>query len=183
LESFANDSGMISEQVWDSPDISERELHFGRPSGSAMPLVWAHAEHLKLQRSLTDGRIFDLPPQTVQRYLVEKTVSPRLTWRYNHKIRSIPIGKILRVELLASATIHWTCNDWSTAADTDTRDAGLAIHMADLPTETLSEGSQVTFTFHWSVANRWEGADFLVRIAASGTNGPARRKTARTNGK
>jgi glucoamylase len=52
LESFANDSGLISEQVWDSPDIPERELHFGRPSGSAMPLVWAHAEHLKLQRSL-----------------------------------------------------------------------------------------------------------------------------------
>ena len=85
LESFANDSGLISEQVWDSPDISERELRFGRPSGSAMPLVWAHAEHLKLQRSLADGRTFDLPPQTVQRYLVDKTVSPCLTWRYNNE--------------------------------------------------------------------------------------------------
>ena len=35
-------------------------------------------------------RIFDLPPQTVKRYLKEKTVSPRLTWRFNHKIRSMP---------------------------------------------------------------------------------------------
>ena len=26
-----------------------------------MPLVWAHAEHLKLQRSLRDGRLFDCP--------------------------------------------------------------------------------------------------------------------------
>jgi glucoamylase len=78
MESFANESGLISEQVWDSPDIAERELHCGRPSGSAMPLVWAHAEYLKLRRSLRDGRLFDQPPQTVQRYLKEKTVSPRL---------------------------------------------------------------------------------------------------------
>ena len=56
MESFANEGGLISEQVWDSPDIPERELHFGRPSGSAMPLVWAHAEYLKLRRSLRDGR-------------------------------------------------------------------------------------------------------------------------------
>ena len=56
MESFANESGLISEQVWDSPDIAERELHCGRPSGSAMPLVWAHAEYLKLRRSLRDGR-------------------------------------------------------------------------------------------------------------------------------
>ena len=59
MESFANESGLISEQVWDSPDIPERELYFGRPSGSAMPLVWAHAEYLKLRRSLRDGRLFD----------------------------------------------------------------------------------------------------------------------------
>jgi len=183
LESFANEGGLISEQVWDSPDISERELYFGRPSGSAMPLVWAHAEHLKLRRSLTDGRIFDMPPQTVKRYLVDKTVSPRLTWRYNNKIRSFPIGKILRVEVLASATVHWTCDDWRTVTDTATRDAGLGIHMADLPTETLPEGSRITFTFHWSLANRWEGADFMVRIAASGTNRLAPRKSARANGK
>ena len=52
LESFANEGGLISEQVWDAPDIPERELYFGRPSGSAMPLVWAHAEYLKLRRSL-----------------------------------------------------------------------------------------------------------------------------------
>jgi glucoamylase len=67
MESFASDGGLLPEQVWDAPDIPARELYFGRPSGSAMPLVWAHAEHVKLLRSLRDGRVFDLPPQTVQR--------------------------------------------------------------------------------------------------------------------
>ena len=68
MEQFANDGGMLPEQIWDSADIPERELFLGKPSGSAMPLVWAHSEYLKLNRSLSDGSIFDLPPQTVKRY-------------------------------------------------------------------------------------------------------------------
>ncbi len=62
MAAFANEGGMISEQIWDSRDIPERELFFGRPSGSAMPLVWAHAEYIKLLRSLRDGSVFDTPP-------------------------------------------------------------------------------------------------------------------------
>jgi glucoamylase len=77
FEACASDGGLLPEQVWDGNDIPERELYFGRPSGSAMPLVWAHAEHLKLLRSLHEGQVFDLPPQAVQRYQFER--SPRLT--------------------------------------------------------------------------------------------------------
>lgn len=166
MESFANEGGLISEQVWDSPDLPEHGLHFGRPSGSAMPLVWAHAEYLKLQRSLRDGQLFDLPPQTVQRYLKEKTVSPRLTWRFNHKLRSLPPGKILRIETLAPAVIHWTTDNWKTCHDEKTHDAGLGIHMADLPTKSLPAGRQIKFTFHWPEAGHWEGRDFVVRVAS-----------------
>ena len=61
MEAFANASGFISEQVWDAEDLPERGLFMGRPTGSAMPLVWAHAEYLKLRRSLRDGRVFDMP--------------------------------------------------------------------------------------------------------------------------
>jgi glucoamylase len=165
MENFANQGGLISEQVWDSPDLPAHGLQLGRPSGSAMPLVWAHAEYLKLQRSLRDGRVFDLPTQTVQRYLKDKTVSPRLVWRYNHKLRSLPPGKILRVELMAPAAIHWTADDWKTAQDLKTHDAGLGIHMADLPTQSVPEGTQVKFTFYWPDAGHWEGKDFMVRIA------------------
>ncbi len=80
MEAFANEGGMLSEQVWDAPDIPDKELFLGKPSGSAMPLVWAHAEYVKLRRSLRDGRLFDTPPQTVQRYQVEKTGSPNAIW-------------------------------------------------------------------------------------------------------
>jgi glucoamylase len=164
MESFANDGGLIPEQVWDAPDMPEHELYSGRPSGSAMPLVWAHAEHLKLRHSLYDGVIFDLPPQTVQRYLNKKTGSARLVWRFNHKLRFMPAGKILRLETLAPAVIHWSGDNWQTINDVTTKDAGLGIHFADLATETLAQGNQVTFTFYWPDAGHWEGMDFVITL-------------------
>jgi glucoamylase len=181
LESFANEAGLIPEQVWDSPDIPERELYFGRPSGSAMPLVWAHAEYLKLQRSLRDGRLFDLPPQTVRRYLTEKTVSPRMVWRYSHKLRSIPPGKILRIELMAPAVIHWSADGWNTIQDARTHDVGLGIHIADLSTQALPEGKQVKFTFYWPDAGHWEGADFIVHVGSLLRNEPASAERSEAN--
>ena len=57
----AGDGGMLPEQVWDSDDLPELGLRSGRPAGSAMPLVWAHAEFVKLARSLRDGAVFDRP--------------------------------------------------------------------------------------------------------------------------
>src|SRR6185437_4267815 len=172
LEAFANEGGLIPEQVWGAADIPERELHVGRASGSAMPLVWAHAEYLKLRRSLRDGRLFDLPPQTVQRYLVAKAVSPRLTWRFNHKIRSLPAGKMLRIETLAATCIHWSADDWNSAQDLPSKDTGLGVHVADLPTQALAEGARIRFTFHWPEADRWEGADFDVRVDSRGGAAP-----------
>ncbi len=166
MESFANEGGLISEQVWDSPDIAERELYFGCPSGSAMPLVWAHAEYLKLRRSLRDGNLFDLPPQTVQRFLNNKTVSPRMVWRFNHKIRSMPPGKILRIETIAPAVIHWSTDSWNTVQDVTAQDVGLGIYIADLTTKALSEGKQIKFTIYWPGADNWEGTNFTVRIGS-----------------
>ena len=170
MESFANEGGLISEQVWDSPDIPARDLHLGRPSGSAMPLVWAHAEYLKLRRSLESGCLFDLPPQTVRRYLTGQTEFPRMVWRFNHKIRSLPFGKMLRIETLAPAVVHWSADDWRTVHDATTRDTGLGVHTADLEIRKLSGGDRIDFTFHWPDAGSWEGINYSVQIDAIPNN-------------
>src|SRR5207244_9323183 len=81
LESFANASGLLPEQVWDASDVRARELYFGRAAGSAMPLVWAHAEYVKLRRSLGDGRVFDMPAQAVQRRVGRKSTPSPTVWR------------------------------------------------------------------------------------------------------
>jgi glucoamylase len=164
MEAFANPGGMIPEQVWSGPDLPEKELFFGKPSGSAMPLVWAHAEYIKLRRSLQDRAVFDLPPQTVQRYLVQKTTSPFASWRFNNKIRKINVGKTLRIEVQAPALIHWSTDNWQTVRDSPTHTPGMDIHIADLSTQDLPAGAMIDFTFYWPEANHWEGQNFVVQV-------------------
>ena len=60
--------GLIPEQVWDSPPIPERGLVPGKPSGSAMPLVWAHGEFVKLCYGKVLGYPVDRPAATWRRY-------------------------------------------------------------------------------------------------------------------
>jgi glucoamylase len=154
----------LPEQVWDAADIPAFELFRGKPTGSACPLVWAHSEYVKLRRSIRDNKIFDQPPQTVKRYLVDKHVRQIFGWRFNNKTRTVPRNKTLRIVLLTPARVHWSVDGWTTAHDTDARDTGLGIYTLDLPTASLAAGSQVAFTFFWSKENRWEGMDYTVTV-------------------
>ncbi|TPM30090.1 glucan 1,4-alpha-glucosidase [Mesorhizobium sp. B2-3-4] len=162
LEGSAGSGGLLPEQVWDGADIADRELLHGKPSGSAMPLVWAHSEHIKLLRSLRDGAVFDMPPQGVTRYIRDKAVSPFRTWRFNNKIRALPEGKTLRIELLAAATVHWSADNWVTVRDSQTVENTFGIHLVDLPTASLPSGSTLIFTFFWPGSGDWENVDFSV---------------------
>jgi glucoamylase len=166
MQRQTSSGGLIPEQIWDEADIPARELFTGHPSGSAMPLVWAHAEYVKLSRSLHDRRVFDMPPQTVQRYLERRHPTRRVAWRFNNKLHRMPPGKILRIELLAAATVHWSADDWQTTHDVNAIDTTLGIWYVDLPTRDVSAGSRVKFTFHWSEAGRWERTDFTVSVEA-----------------
>jgi glucoamylase len=167
LESFANDGGMLPEQVWDMPDIPARELFFGQASGSAMPLVWAHAEHVKLLRSLREDRVWDMPPQPVHRYLEKKTTGKYTMWRSNQRIRTMPSGKSLRIALSAPAVVHWSLDNWVHTQDSATHNSTLGLHLADLPTDKLTVDQSVRFTFFWPEAGTWEGSDYAVSVAKS----------------
>ena len=103
-----------------------------------------------------DGRIFDQPPQTVERYLVQQTTSDRIVWRFNNKVRAMPANRTLRVETLAPAVVHWSVDGWRTVHDTATRDTTLGVHVVDLGTRDL---------------RRWRPRPSHVLLARSGRDG------------
>ena len=163
MEAQTSPGGFIPEQVWDANDLPDRELFNGKPSGSAMPLMWAHAEYIKLLRSLRDGRVFDLPPQTVQRYLEEKIEARVTIWRFNQKSSCVPGGYKLRIELLAPATIVWTSDGWASKHEEQTKATGLNIHLRDIPTDMMPIGTEIDFSFCWP-NGCWEGQNFKLKI-------------------
>jgi glucoamylase len=156
--------GLLPEQVWDEKDIPERGLHNGKPSGSAMPLVWAHSEYIKLARSISDNKIFDMPPQTHKRYIEENRTSDKIIWSFTNKLATIEHGKSVRIHVLAKAKIHWSVDGWKTVNDTDTIDSGLGIYYADLRTGRMKKGESLVFTFFWIESGNWEGKDFTILV-------------------
>jgi glucoamylase len=165
IEAQMSPGGFIPEQIWDAEDKPRKGLMNGKPSGSAMPLVWAHAEYIKLLRSLQDEKIFDMPIKSAQRHRKKNLLSPFSSWRFNNKSRFILEGKILRIEVLTKALVHWSDDDWQNIHDQETLDSRLGVYYADLPTNKLYAGSKVVFTFFWFEVSRWEGTNFEIEIA------------------
>jgi glucoamylase len=61
MERFANEGLMLPEQVYDGVGApAPRNAPAGQGTNSATPLAWAHAEYIKLLRSLADGQVWDL---------------------------------------------------------------------------------------------------------------------------
>ncbi len=169
MRRFASGGGMLPEQVWDAPAISERGLRLGQPSGSAMPLAWAHAEYVKLARSLALGHAIDRPEAAWQRYQGKRPVATRATWRFAAPRPSMVAGRLLRFELLAACRVHYSFDGWRTSLDVDARDTGLGVWVADVPgSEDLAAGQAVEATFYWPDVDRWEGRNFRVAIAPDG---------------
>jgi len=164
LEASASSGGLLPEQIWDGEDVPQRQLSLGRPSGSAMPLVWAHAEHIKLLRSLRDGAVFDLPPQTLNRYVHNTPAPAPIVWRISSKVERIAAGRVLRLEFLEQARIRWSIDDRTTVSDSDTATTGLGLQFYDLPTAGLTVETIIRFTVFWPKQNRWEGTDFQVAV-------------------
>ncbi len=133
--------GMIPEQVWDAPDIPDRYLFNGHPAGSGMPLVWAHGEYIKLLRSLHGGAIWDLPTQTVKRYIVGKSPASFQIWTSTQRRGWLDRGKDLRIDLDAPATVKWTVGD--VAQTSSTRDTGMQVHTVTLAVGDAVGGSKV----------------------------------------
>ncbi len=145
VEHFSNAGGLIPEQVWDTDDIPEAELFFGKPSGSAMPLVWAHAEYVKLRRSLVENKVFDMPPQTFHRYIEHQTKSNLSIWRTNLKVQNIQSGKTFRIELFVSGSLEWSTDDWETKNQSKLKDTGVGIWLVDIPIPKSFKGKKLHF--------------------------------------
>ena len=167
MEKFANQGGMISEQLWDVDDLPEARMTKGLPTGAAMPLCWSHAEYISLVRSLRDGVVFDRIEPVFQRYVSAPTPSTFEIWSFRHRTRRMAPGKTLRVITQSAATARWSADGWATAQDLELKPSGLpGLWFADLPTRELDEGVSVEFTFLWLEAQRWEGVNFRVQITA-----------------
>ncbi len=165
LERFA-DGGLLPEQIWDAPDLPAYRLRLGRPIGSAMPLVWAHAEYLTLLRSVADGQVFDLLPAVVERYQARNDCKNLEIWKPNRHATTVAPLWTLRIQAPAEFLLHWSRDEWRQAHDAPATATQLGIHFVDIPIDRAQQ-APIRFTFLWTAENRWEGRDYAVHVERS----------------
>ncbi|HJU18235.1 MAG TPA: glycoside hydrolase family 15 protein [Stellaceae bacterium] len=156
--------GMLPEQVWDADPIPSRRLIPGRPTGSAMPLVWAHAEFIKLLISRHLGHPVDRPRAVWQRYRGRRPVARHAFWWPHAPIAVIPAGALLAVALSLPAIVHWGRDGWLDVVDIPTSDSGLNFHVAVLEVSELAPGTRIDFTWQWRQSREWRGRDYAVMV-------------------
>lgn len=164
MEGFASPSGLLPEQVWDVEDRPRQHMFLGKPTGSAMPLMWAHAEYVKLLRSVHDGEVFDRVDAVASRYLSARRSCVKLEiWKHNRQPRSVRRGFILRVQASGYFRLVFTMDDWQTHSMEESLPTALGVRYVDIPV-TDSRAERVLLTFYWPEDGRWEGRDYEVTI-------------------
>jgi glucoamylase len=159
-------AGMMPEQVWDDQALPELRLFPGEPTGSAMPLAWAHAEFIKLMVSRHLGYPVDRSPDVWARYAGRRPDAKQAVWCLHAPIGRIAKGIALVIALPRAATVRWGTNGWQNPADLETHDTGLGMHAVELDRARLAAAGVIDFTVRWHDGGAWLGQDFHVAIDA-----------------
>jgi glucoamylase len=169
-ERFATCGQMMPEQVWDEADRPDRSMRLGQPAGSAVPLVWAHAEYLKLLRSAVDGKVFDRIDAVYDRYCEPGTNDTRCglprkkleIYSMRRPIQRMKTGSTLRILNEKRFEVIWSDDDWATKHTTVSRSLGSAGHSADITPGLERNGLQ--WTLYWTEQKGWLGYNVDVKV-------------------
>ncbi|HEY4341799.1 MAG TPA: glycoside hydrolase family 15 protein [Steroidobacteraceae bacterium] len=176
----ASIGGLLPEQAWDSPAIPARGLFPGRPSGSAMPLLWAHAEFLKLVIAQESGRPVEMLEVVEQHF---GGGAPRRDqawhWRTEVPVWHLQRAHALVIEDRRPFTLHFGFDDWQHITDRDAREQPFGMWGVTLSVSELEPHGRLDFTRRYGAS--WEGVDHHVTLghqavthalASARTSGP-----------
>ncbi len=129
---MSESTGMMPEQVWDNDTLEQQGLLPGRPTGSAMPLAWTHAEYIKLACSILTGQPVDRPEPLWARYHGVRPQTYIWYWTQQMPIKNLPVAMRLGFCLTRPASISWK-TDAIEYQTIQTSDIGIGVYLARLP--------------------------------------------------
>jgi glucoamylase len=148
---------LLPEQVWDANPIPWYGLRPGEPSGSAMPLAWAHSELIKLVLTATSGRPVELLEAVAARYAATAPAAATWYWQDVAPVQVLPAGRSLVVQDARPFTLHFGFDGWNGVTDLSAQPLGLDMYGAALDPGELAGHASLQFVRRY--ADHWEPAD------------------------
>jgi glucoamylase len=157
--------GLIPEQVWDGPPIAERRLEPGKPTGGAMPLVWAHAEFLKLLYARREKRPVELLT-CVEAHMRRRQGQGTWHWCIDAPFDALPADRDLLIETSEPFRLHFGFDGWQSTEDRLSSPLPFGRHGLRLARSELGARIVLDFTFYFIDQARWHGTDYHLRLAS-----------------
>jgi glucoamylase len=159
----ASKGGLLPEQVWDTGAIESRGLAPGRPSGSAMPLLWAHAEFLKLVIAQESRRPVEMLQAVEKRYAANAQHAGAVWhWRDEVPVWHLQAGKSLRVEDRCRFVLHFGFDGWQDVQERAAQEQPFRIWSVLLSSQDLARHGKLDFTRRYDTG--WEQVDHQVGL-------------------
>jgi glucoamylase len=157
----ASIGGLLPEQVWDSAPIPELELVPGRPSGSAMPLLWSHAEFLKLLVAREHGRPIELLQSVEERYAAPDS-AVAWHWRDEVPVSRLESGRGLLIEERTPFVLHFGFDGWQRITERTAQALPFGLWGVRFSAQELLSAAELNFTRRYD--SGWENVDHRVTL-------------------
>lgn len=158
--------GLLPEQVWDAAPIPALELEPGRPSGSAMPLLWAHAEFMKLLVARERGTPVEMLRAVQARYASGAPGVVRAAstyhWRNEVPVMQLPRGRELLIEDRQPFTLHFGFDGWQRITDRAAVPQPFGLWGVRLTPTEMAGAKLLNFTRCYPAG--WENVDHHVEL-------------------
>ena len=172
MAAMSGPGGMIPEQVWDGEALAMHRLSPGTPTGSAMPLAWAHAEFIKLAYSWAIKQPFDRPSSVWERYQGRRPTCAFGIWSPRAPLATLSAGQTLRIALPRPATIRWQTADSDDSGQAETSSVGLGFQLVEINTSHLSANQALHFNIQYSGESRPQSGYTVTVKEQERTYGP-----------
>jgi glucoamylase len=150
--------GLLPEQIWDADSLPWRQLAPGHPTGSAMPLAWAHSELIKLAVAAQNARPFEQLKLITDRYNSTPPVSKAWYWSDNTPVTALPTDRTLVIVDTRPFTLHYGFNNWdpSTVHEAEATSIGLGLSGVTLTAEEFGTHDSLQFVRRYQ--DGWENS-------------------------
>jgi glucoamylase len=136
-----------------------------------MPLVWAHAEFLKLLCARDQKRPIDFLDCVEAHYKGRTATCEAWHWRLDTPFRSLPADRDLLIEMPAPFTLHLGFDGWQAIEDRPSAPIAFGMHAVRLRKSELQGRQSLDFTYFTAEA-RWEGRNHRIRLTPGERNEP-----------
>ncbi len=165
-------TGLLPEQVWDEPPLLVRDgvpslpLYTGCRTLSAMPLVWAHSELIKLAAIRATGRPIEHVSAVTARYGGVIPDPSTAYWRGAVPVPELLPGRALVIEDGQPFTVHFGHDGWTEVQERASAPLGMGMEGVRFSAAELAGWASLEFRRRYG--DTWDAAgDQQVRITAA----------------